>query len=218
MLAVAFVSMFMISPVAAATSEGLEWGFAVGDRFDFTWTATDGTTTETEELYMNITAVPANPIPDPFDDWTEMPYFDIGIYWANDTDLGAAVFIFIFLAATGGVIAVPIGNFELLQEVLAPELTGETFNNDASIWGVSWATDLTTTEEMVITANYAKSDGFLAEYSISTESSVNDTVFGSFTIARDLGLDIVALLQDNIILIAVAVGVIIILVIVLKKK
>ncbi len=37
-LAMSFVAMFLISPVAAATSEGLEWGVALNDEFTFQFT------------------------------------------------------------------------------------------------------------------------------------------------------------------------------------
>ena len=35
MIAMSFVAIFLISPVAAATSEGLEWGVALNDEFTF---------------------------------------------------------------------------------------------------------------------------------------------------------------------------------------
>ena len=38
-LAFAFISMFCVSPVLAATSQGLEWGVADGHRVDYTMTS-----------------------------------------------------------------------------------------------------------------------------------------------------------------------------------
>ena len=76
-LALSFVGMFLVSPVAAATSQGLEWGVAVGDSYEFTMSSSEDDLSE--GIYLNITDTPTLAIPDPLSDWGDIPDdFDIG--------------------------------------------------------------------------------------------------------------------------------------------
>jgi hypothetical protein len=220
MLALLVVGMFMVNPVAAATSQGLDWGFATGASFDYTLTGTEGSLSE--DIYLNVTDMPALAIPDPLNTWGSIPDPDIGFWWANGTSMGLYVLLFIGIIAVGSKIAVPIGNFTLLQSLIAPVITGESYINTAQTWGLEWSIDDTPTEELAVTITYAKGDGFLAEYSIETRSTVNSSILESLSVERDslpvAGLDIMQLLQDYALYIAIGVIVLLVLVIVCKRR
>ncbi|MDF1540856.1 MAG: hypothetical protein P1Q69_18305, partial [Candidatus Thorarchaeota archaeon] len=208
MLAVLVVGMFMVTPVAAATSQGLEWGFVIADRFDYTLTNTEDDFSE--DIYLNVTGMPALAIPDPIGAWSAIPEPSIGFWWANGTSMGLYVLLFIGIIAVGSKIAVPIGNFTHLQSLVQPVITGETIIDTSNTWGIEWSQDSTATEKFVITITYAKVDGFLAEYSMETKSTLNSSVLESLSVERDSipspGLptgDILQLIQDNILYIAI---------------
>lgn len=221
-LALAIVSIFMISPIAAATSQGLEWGFVNGDRFDFTLASPeDGFS---EQMYMNITDMPAAAIPDPLTDWFNIPDPSIGMWWENGTSLGIYSFMFIGLLAVGSKIAVPIGNYTLLWDLVNVELTGETLEESSNVWGLKWTEAINSTHEFSITATYAKADGFLAEYKWETVLTSNGAVEEAFTVIRNnipSGLDanyILQLIQENMLLVGAGVVILVLLVVVCKKK
>ena len=220
-VAFAFISMFCVSPVLAATSQGLEWGVANGHRVDYSMTSTDEDI-PSEDLYLLVSGMPALAIPDPLTSWDQIPgNFDLDLFWANDTSVGLIALIFIGLLAVGSRFILPIGNWTHLQSLLAPELTGETFTSDAYLWGLEWSEDVTSTEEFKITATYLKSDGVLAEYKLETLSTVNSSTIASIHIVRDdipAGGDIIKLLTDNILYVGAGVAVILILGIVICKR
>ncbi len=223
MIALALVSMFMFQPVAAATSQGLEWGVAAGDRFDFTMASTEDDLNEA--MYMNVTTMPALAIPDPLGSWNAIPVPNIGMWWANGTTIGLYALLFFGLLAVGSRIVVPVGNFSLLQTLITPILTGEDIVNTANTWGVSWGEEVNATHEYLITGTFAKADGFLAEYKIETILSSTDQVLESITVIRNNipsgGIDLNFILdwvQNNLIIVGAAVAILILLVIVCKKK
>ncbi len=221
-LALAIVSMFMISPVAAATSQGLEWGIATGDSFDFTM-AGDASGTEddfSEGMYMNVTDMPALAIDDPLTSWATIPVPSLGMWWDNGTSIGIYIFVFLGLLIVGSRMVVPIGNYTHLTSLVTPVMTGEDVINTATVWGIEWTEETNSTHEMVVKAHFSKADGFLTEYSMNTVVSATDAVVESFSVTRDGGapLDIVQLLQDNILYVAIGVGVLVVLAIVCKKK
>ncbi|MHA1248312.1 MAG: hypothetical protein ACTSPE_13370 [Candidatus Thorarchaeota archaeon] len=216
--------MFLVTPVAAATSQGLEWGVAYGDRFDFEMKSSDESVGE--DIYLNITKMPTTAIPDPLDDWSNIPQPDIGFYWANGTSMGISVLIFIGLIAVGSKIVVPVGNFSLLTELVSVKLTGEDIIDEANIWGVSWSVDVNSTHEQRVVGTYSKVDGFLAEYKLETVLSTTDEVVDSLSVIRKNlpsagGLDlsnITQLLKDNMLYVGAGIAVLVILAIVCKKK
>ncbi len=219
------IAMFMIMPVAAATSDGLEWGIKVGDRFDYSFKSSMFAINE--DMYMNITSMPAAAIPDPLTSWVGIPdlFAGTGFWWANGTSMGSYSAILILLIAVGGKIAVPIGNFTHIQSLAAALLTGETFVNEANVWGISWTTHPSSTVDFKITATYAKADGFLAQFKMETINSGNSQVLNSTEITRynipgggfDLS-SITQMLQDNILYVGIGVGILVILAIVCKKR
>ncbi len=221
-LALAIVSIFMISPIAAATSQGLEWGFVIEDRFDFTMSSTEDSVSE--QMYMNITAMPAAAIPDPLTGWSAIPEPTIGMWWANGTSLGLYALIFLGLMAVGSKIAVPIGNYTLLWDLVNVELTDETQEESANVWGIKWSEAINSTHEFSITATYAKADGFLAEFNYGITQTSNDEVTLLIDVTRNnipSGLDtnyIIQLIQENMLLVGAGVVILVLLVVVCKKK
>ncbi|MHA1481212.1 MAG: hypothetical protein ACTSQZ_07305 [Candidatus Thorarchaeota archaeon] len=226
-LALGFVGMFLVSPVAAATSQGLEWGVVVGDSFDFTITSSEDDISE--DITLNITSAATFAIPDPLSDWNDIPNdLGIGFWWANDTSMGIFILAFLGLFFTGGQIAVPVGNWTLMSSLIASEVTGETITDTSNLWGVVYVDEFNSTHENRITAHYSKADGFLAEYKIQEVVSATEVVTEEFSIIRDNipagpiipgdAGDILQLLQDNILYVAIGVGVLLIIVILCKKK
>ena len=55
LLAISFAAMFLISPVAAATSQGLEWGVALDEEFTYILESTDGDDSFDEGINITIT-------------------------------------------------------------------------------------------------------------------------------------------------------------------
>lgn len=226
-LAMAIIGMFLVSPVAAATSQGLEWGISTGFHAEYTLTGTSGSgfgSDINEDMYMNVTGMPSGAIPDPLTDWADIPTdFTIGFYWANDTSIGLYGLIFLYLLSVGSKYILPIGNWTLLGSLLGPTLTGETITSGTSTWDVVFSQAQTPTEDVRVTAGYAKADGVLSKYNIELVSTLNSSVLGSLNMIRtDMpsspGGDIIQLLMDNILYVGIGVGVIVILAIVVALR
>ncbi len=211
-LALSLASMFLISPVAAATSQGLSWGIAVDDEFTYQFKFVDeGEVTLDEGVNVTVTTRPT--IPDPITDWLELPEVYIDLVYTNGTALGLEAIVLLGILAFGGLFALPIGNFTLLSELAQDSIwwtENHTIVNDGSVWG----SRLTGTDEEINSVaymHYLKSDGFLARYVIEA-TNTTDGVKSSVSLIRDgLGTDIIGWLQDNILIVGIGVGVIIIL-------
>ncbi|MBD3157823.1 MAG: hypothetical protein GF309_03450 [Candidatus Lokiarchaeota archaeon] len=220
----AIITMFLVSPVAAATSQGLEWGVATGDRFDYTMTSTEEDV-PSEDIYINITATSSDAIPDPLADWTNIPEHDLGFWWANGTSMGLSTIIFLGVYFVGGKFALPTGNWTLIQDLLETEISDEDYISDANLWGVEWSQTENATHEFRITATYSKSDGFLAEYKLETWDTSEDTIVSSIEVTRE-GLpaggggldDIIQLLEDNILYVGIGIAVLVVLGIACKRR
>ncbi len=224
LVALSIVTMFIVNPVAAATSQGLEWGFAFGDKFDYTLTSTyeEGWG---EGLYLNITAMPSAAIGDPLNTWSSIPEPSLGFWWTNGSSMGFSALIFLGIFLVGGKFAVPIGNFTHIEGLAASVLTGEEIIDEANVWGIEWSQDINATQEYRATATYSKVDGFLADYSLETWDTAENELVESIAVQRDdlpsAGLDlsnITQLLMDNILYVGIGVGVLILLAIICKKK
>lgn len=219
-MALGFVSMLLVVPVSAATSQGLEWGITVGDQWNYDMTATDeGTVTDTEVMYMEVTSRPT--IANIISDWTELPVSTsmLDITWANGTSLGWGGLIFIFMFFVCDQFIVPIGNFTFLTELYETSIFNATIFDRGGYWGGEVSEEwLGVTYE--VTVDFLKEDGMLAHYMFDMKNSTSNALFGSFELVRQ-GLpsfDIVALLQENIILVAAGVGVVLILAIVCLRR
>lgn len=72
LFALSFTVMFLISPVAAATSQGLEWGVSLDDQFAYRMVVTDdGPDSMDEGINMTVIEVPPA-INDTLDNWTHI--------------------------------------------------------------------------------------------------------------------------------------------------
>ena len=213
LLVFSFVTMFLVSPVTAATSEGLHWGVEINDEFtyQFTWVE-EGETTYDEGLNVTIEATP-DAIPDPLTDYSDIPDVDLDIYYTNGSAPGIELFVFFGFIAVGGYFVVPTGNFSLLTE-LAMESSWWTENhtiiNDSMVWGIRFSGE-DDGNPASLYVHYLKSDGVCARYIIETTNSTSG-IRSSISFIRDgLGLDILGLLLDNILYVGIGVGVIVIL-------
>ncbi len=220
--ALSIITMFLVTPVAAATSQGLEWGVQTGSEFDFTLTIS-GTSEMTEDMFMNITDMPAAAIPDPLTSWGAIPEPDIGAYWANGTDIGLYALLFIGLLALGSRMVVPVGNFTLLSDLIAVELTGEDIKETSTTWGIEWSVDKNATHEYKYSAYYSKTDGFLTDYRMELLESASSNVVESVAFTRKglpggFDLNLPPIIQDNLLYIGIGVGVLVILAVVCRKR
>ena len=212
LLALSLATMFLVSPVAAATSQGLEWGIEVGDQWNFDLTSvTDGVTEMSEVMYFEVTGGAAT-IPNILTLWSSIPTVTFDIEWANGTALGWSALIFIFYAVATSGWVVPIGNYTLLGELYeANVFYNGTVYNSGNYWGMD--VDDFLGDPIDIHVDYLKDDGFLAHWTVTTEN-------GSLTMTRQglPGLDIVGFIQDNLILVAAGGAILLIAIIVCMKR
>jgi len=213
LLVMSFAAMFLISPVAAATSQGLEWGVALNDEFTYQFKVIEeGETILNEGVNVTVDANPPT-IFDPLTDWSLLSGVDISIVYTNGTLLGFETLYLLGILLAGGHFVVPIGNFTLLSELLMDSFfwtENTTLVNDGSRWGISTTG---TEDDMIMTAhvNYLKADGFLARYTLEARN-ITSNIRSSVSFIRDgLGFDIIGFVQDNILMVGIGVGVVVIL-------
>jgi hypothetical protein len=205
--------LVLVSPVAAATNQGLDWGFGVNDKIEFTYQIQSATESFSEAMYIDVQSTPN--IPDSITSWSQIPVIATGSYWANDTGIGWYALIYAGLLPVGGRMAMPTGNWTLLKELVAPVLTGENYIDDLFYWGLIFSDDYSATEELRISLYYYKSDGFLAKLLVEWWDTTTDTRTQYIGIVRSGVMSIIA---DNYILIGVGAAVLIILAIVCVKR
>jgi len=222
LLAMSFVAMFLISPVAAATSEGLEWGIALNDKFTFQMVFVDeGNQTINEGI--NVTIAEAPPaISDPLTNLTDIGIFNLTMTFYNGTELGLIGFLFFGLFLVGSHFAYPIGNFSLLTELAMAESwwnSSYTIINNAQVWGIRLS-ETSGGAQATITAEYLKADGFCSSYTLQS-TNTTDSVVSSVSFTRTTpgsGFDIVGFVTDNALYIGIGVIIILLLVIIVKRK
>lgn len=218
LLALAFVGIFCVTPVMAATSQGLVWGIDDGDQFNFQMTLTGAEQEEdvNEGIYMEV--LDTETIPNVLTTWDDMPEVDLDILWENGTSMGFAVLIFLGIAATGERLAVPTGNYTLLTELLLDKYSNLTMSENSAYWEMT----ATYENELLnqtgsVAVSYLKEDGFLARYSITLANETH--TLSDISVIRDgLPSDIIVLLQDNILIIGGGIAVIVILGAVVCKR
>ncbi len=239
LLSISIVVMFLISPVAAATSQGLEWGVALDDEFSYQMVLTDdGPDSFDEGINLTIDEIPPV-IDDPLTNWTHIGEVSLNFTWYNGTEMGMYVLLFLGLLVVNGYIAVPVGNYSLLTNLVMAESTwNENFtliDNDL-YWGMN-LTETNQDVEQTITAEYLKEDGFLSRYLILMTNTTTSDTYG-ITVIRDnlpvlpttttttttttsttsTGFDIVGLVTDNILYIGIGLGALIVVAVICKKK
>lgn len=87
------IAFLLMTPVAAATDQGLEWDVQDGDRFDFNMHENNDGVVTNEALYMIVTSRPS--IANGISNWNAVPGVGVDIFWANGSSMGFSAFIFI---------------------------------------------------------------------------------------------------------------------------
>ncbi|TFF84691.1 hypothetical protein EU524_00575 [Candidatus Thorarchaeota archaeon] len=212
-LALALVSMFLTSPVAAASAEGLDWGVAVDDEFTYRFAMDDPFENITLDEGINVTVEAVPTMPGAVGDWDDIPVVDVDIVYTNGTSPGFELFIIIGIIYAGGLFAVPIGNFSHLGILLNGSTywsENSTLINTSSEWGSSYF-DVDDEMRLDLRTTYLKSDGMLARYTYDVENTTSGET-GSASLIRDgLGFDIMGWIQDNILIVGIGVGVIVLI-------
>jgi hypothetical protein len=208
-----FIAMFLISPVAATTSEGLEWGVADNDLFTFGFSVIEeGVRLNTTDVNMTMNGDPG-PLDDPLTDWNNIPQLLPDWEYANGSALGFEVIYFLGIIITGGYFYVPIGNYTLLTELfMASTFWNENSSiiHDGSNWGVSFSA-VEDDSRMQVSVRYHKEDGFLSRYNVEMTNTTSLIRTSATLTRRGLGFDIIGFIQDNFLMVGIGVGVMVIL-------
>jgi len=216
LLVALLIGAVLAAPVAAATSQGLEWGVANGDRFTYQFTLNSDTDHVSEAMYFDVESIPGT-IPNIVDQWSDLPILTIGGYWENGTSLGLYGLVFIFMFTTGSGFCVPIGNYTLLSELLLDEMTENVTTASTYYYWTSKYSGQSSGETVTVTTSYLKTDGFLAKYLVTAKNET-DTVMDISVVRDGLPSDIVDLVMSNILIIGIGVVVLVIIGAVVCKK
>jgi hypothetical protein len=229
LLAISFAAIFLISPVAAATSQGLEWGIALNDEFLYHMVAVDeGVQTINEGVNLTITETPPA-IDDPLTNLTDIGTFNFTMTFYNGTSIGLYGLVFLALYVVGSHFAYPVGNYSLLTQLAMAQSwwnSSYTITDNSLYWGIS--TNLTSGDEQEsITAEYLKSDGLFSRYILEV-TNTTDYTSSSYSFIRDnlptlptttsAGFDIIGFVTDNALYIGMGVVIIILLAVIIKKR
>jgi hypothetical protein len=205
------VAFLLMTPVAAATDQGLEWGVQNGDRFDYNMHESSDGNVADEALYMTVTSRPS--IANSISNWAAVPGVDIDIFWANGSSMGFSALVFLGIFFVDGEFCFPVGNWTLLTELRGSDPDAD-ITDSIFFWGFSWRGTFFDPELQVqIGVDYLKSDGFLAHYTVETVNQTSQETIYTASITRQ-GL----FLQDNILLIGGGVVLVLVLAIVCIKK
>ncbi|TFF84690.1 hypothetical protein EU524_00570 [Candidatus Thorarchaeota archaeon] len=211
-LVLSLAAMCVVSPVLAATSQGLEWGITVSDEFTYQFRFVDeGETTLDEGVNASVNSLGG--IADPISDWFGLPSANIEMVYTNGTPLGLEAITLIGILGFGGAFALPTGNWTFMTELAQDSLwwtDNHTVVNDGSVWGSRLAeTEDDITSEAYV--HYLKSDGLLARYVVQATNSTSGVSSSISLVRNNIGFDIVSWVSDNILVVGIGVGVIVVL-------
>jgi hypothetical protein len=193
-MSVLIIGVLLTPPVAAQTSEALEWNIKVGDLWHFNfrfWIDEPIGVDMIDDFYFNVSVAPAA-IPDPLTDWWNIPSPLLESYWANGTDASSELSMFIPFIFS---VAVPIGNWSLLED-LVESITSwtpvsDTFTVEPNVtldewyqWGFSFNYTFGGTDN-VYSISYLKSDGSLAKVEQIGYHEGTNSLLGIFYMIRD---------------------------------
>jgi hypothetical protein len=211
LFAFAIIAFLLMTPVAAATDQGLQWGVQNGDRFDFNMHQSDGEDVINEALYMTVDSRPS--IANGISTWSAVPGVDIDVFWANGSSMGFSALIFLGIFFVDGAFCFPVGNWTLLTELRGADPDAQ-ITDSIFFWGFNYRGTFIDPELQIrLGVDYLKSDGFLAHYTIETVNQTSEETIYTASITRQ-GL----FLQDNILLIGGGVVLVLVLAIVCMKK
>jgi hypothetical protein len=172
----------------------LEWGFDPSDEYHFEFHLDAEDMQIDEEIYFNSSdTLPT--IPDSLDNWTDIPWVTIDAFYANGTDLG--IIVLVFLTALN--FQLPIGNWTLMSSIYSTTLDVDHFALDADdpyFWGYSWDDadfeygPISVQEGITIFVHvdYFKEDGYLSHYSVDSYNTTTMEKTGEAELNR-IGLD-----------------------------
>ncbi|MHA1964587.1 MAG: hypothetical protein ACXACG_03235 [Candidatus Thorarchaeota archaeon] len=183
--------LVMLTPVASQTSQGFEWIVAIGDEYQYDVSYWEGSITLDEDMYFNVTADPGT-IPDLLTDWWAIPDLSGDVYYANGTDPGLMVLVFMF----SWKMAVPIGNWEWMTTLVeavttwtAAQATVNYVNVNVDTWlhwGYNYNATATASGRHVVGNNtYLKSNGVIARQHLQSFEVGTGTLMGEIIIYRD---------------------------------
>ncbi|MEM4734734.1 MAG: hypothetical protein QXS20_03370 [Candidatus Thorarchaeota archaeon] len=218
-LAAAFVvAMFLMTPVMAATSQGLSWGIKSGDRFSFRLTATGTESDEPidEGMYFDVEAAPPA-LPNVMTSYNDIPSVSLGAYFDNGTSIGFLAFLFIGIGLVGGKLAVPVGNFTLLTKLLTNLITENLTVKETYYFWTASSHGLLFYNAVQVETSYLKSDGFIAKYRMIVTNETH-TLIDVSAVRLNLPSDVQDLIMSNLLYIAVGFVVLIIIGAVVCKK
>lgn len=219
LLALSILSIFLISPVAAANSQGLVWGVAVDDEFVYRFSMVDEGETTFDERF-NVTVVTTPAIPTTLSDWYDIPGCSATSVLYNGSALTPEFFILIAMMVVGGYWIVPTGNYSLLGELANATIwwgNNHTFISDSSYWGIKLST-VSAGITGSLTLQYLKADGVLSHFLIQSTNSTSGLTSTYSFVREGLGFNIVGFLTDNILYIGIGIGVLIVLAVVCKRR
>lgn len=212
LLTIFLVLAIVISPVAAANNQGLQWAVASGDRFDGTISSEFPEEDSVQEsIYVLIDANPPT-IPDDITIMSQIPEVSGKMYWANGTQVpGDPMGL--------GSYAVPTGNWSLLSSLVEDAgYPGYEEINTATHWGYKMRSSFFLPEvQLRMELKYAKSTGFLSVFDIDFHNQTSDTTIGNFRL-EFAGEGIVGLIMDNILYVGIGVAALVIIGLVVCKR
>ena len=182
--------MMLAAPVAAQTSQNLEWGIEAPQMTYFHLNYEGDPYPIDEDMYGNITG-PLAAIPDPLTNFSDIPDTLVDLKYLNGTDLGMYIMWFLFTLK----MAVPTGNWslmtDLVESVTGIDILGTVFPIQPEVtiddW-LHWGFSYNYTQmgyDNVIHVTYLKSDGYLASMSVVGYDLDKTTIIGTIDLDRD---------------------------------
>jgi len=186
------ITLLSSVPVSAQTDQGFEWGFAYDDEFHFMMHLDGDNIQIDEEIYIELHD-PLPVIPDSMDNWTDIPWQTVYVFYANGTELGIEVLAFVAMYN----VYLPIGNWELLSTLAQNTHEVENFTLDTEdpfFWGYSWEDDnwersddgatIYSNYTLQVHVAYLKLDGYLTHYSVDSYNTTTLEKTGEITLER----------------------------------
>ncbi len=203
----------LVTGTSAAQSQGLHWGFERGKQYYFTQSVQKLGETEPSQTNFKFICNTYPSIQDPLTDNSSLPYASFHTYFANGSPAESAIY--------WPAIAVPVGNWSLLSEVLRshnanamlPPNTTQSLriveNNEQ--WGYIWDLSfLSPQTNSSLQCSYSRQDGVLIQFSI--DSCVNNQTAYLTLTRRPMDPELQSILTT-----ALALGIVVIAIIVYAR-
>ncbi|RDE11976.1 MAG: hypothetical protein C4K47_09095 [Candidatus Thorarchaeota archaeon] len=224
LIALAISSLFLASPVSAASNQGLSWGVQLHDRLNYTLAVNNATFHMSEAFYLNVTADPPA-IPDSMTLLSQVPTVDLDAWWTNGTEMQIEYAILFWVLVDlpfGTGVVLPIGNFTLLEQLVQTYIlwsSSTVFVGDSQSWGMKLV-QAHPGYNSTLEATYQRNDGALATVSATSTNNTSHATIGSLQITRGLPLDIIGWIRENILMVGAGVLVVVIVgaVVCMKRK